>query len=234
VKKQSTIRWVALLLAVLAVGGAVGYLVAVRPQRERAAELQTQIDDVRDQIAAVNAASSSPGSPPIHVADLFQLSRAMPDRSDMPNLLLQLSEVATETGVTFESIVPHAPEVVGDYRRIPIDLVFEGRFYDLSDFLYRLRNLVGVHDGRLNAVGRLFSIGSLSFDEGALQFPQVKASLTVDAYAYGDGTQTTAPAPAEPSGVVASGATGASPSASGSVGTEAAGGPIPAAGGSSP
>ena len=44
---------------------------------------------------------------PIRVADLFKLSRAMPDRTDIPSVLLQLSEISAETGVSFQSITPH-------------------------------------------------------------------------------------------------------------------------------
>ena len=62
------------------------------------------------------------------------------------------------------------------------------------NFLYRLRNLVGVHQGVLDATGRLFSVDSISFDEGDLKFPDVKATLTVSAYVFGDGT----PAPVPP------------------------------------
>jgi hypothetical protein len=87
--------------------------------------------------------------------------------------------------------------VLGSYRQIPINLVFEGRFYDLADFLYRLRNLVAVHGGALHATGRLFTVDSIAFDQGSLEFPQVKATLTVSAYNFGDGTTPT-PVPASP------------------------------------
>ena len=90
------------------------------------------------------------------------------------------------------------------YQQIGIDLAFEGRFYDLSDFLYRLRNLVAVHGGALNATGRLFSVDSIAFDQGSLHFPQVKATLTVSAYNFGDGTAAPVPAAATASTAPAS------------------------------
>ena len=118
----------------------------------------------------------------------------------------RLSAIAAETGVSFQSITPHDAVALGDYQQIGIDLVFEGHFYDLSDFLYRLRNLVSVHQGVLTSTGRLFSVDSVAFDEGELQFPQVKASLTVSAYVYGDGIPDPLPA-----GATGSGATQAAP-----------------------
>ena len=122
----------------------------------------------------------------------------MPSSVDIPGVILQLSHVSKETGVSFQSITPHDPVVLGSYQQIPINLVFEGRFYDLADFLYRLRNLVAVHGGALHATGRLFTVDSIAFDQGSLEFPQVKATLTVSAYNFGDGTTPPAPAACEP------------------------------------
>lgn len=179
----------ALLVVVLAIAGFAGWKVLIAPQRQEAAALERQIDDVHAQITEAQTAGPGSDVQPIRVADLFHLSRAMPDRPDLPAVLLQLSAIASETGVNFESITPHDPELTGGYSRIPIDLAFQGHFYDLSDFLYRLRNLVGVHSGELDATGRLFSVDSIAFAEGDLKFPQVRATLTVDAFMFGDGTQ---------------------------------------------
>ena len=194
-----------------------GWFLVIGPKRSEAKKLTTQIGETRTQIAAAHAGSSQAQAPAIHVADLFTLSRAMPNRADIPDVLLQLSRVAAETGVTFQSITPHDPVQLGSYQQIGIDLVFEGRFYDLSDFLYRLRNLVGVHEGVLSATGRLFSVDSVAFDEGDLKFPQVKATLTVSGYVFGDGT-----APPVPTGLAAD---GAAPSAAAAEDSQ----PIPAA-----
>ena len=212
-----------LLGAAVVLALVVGWFALVAPKRSEASKLSRQIDDAKAQIAAANASPSH--SSAIRVADLFKLSRAMPNSSDIPGVLLQLSRVAEEAGVSFQSIVPQDPVQVGSYQRIAITLTFEGRFYDLSDFLYRLRNLVGVHNGVLNATGRLFTVDTISFDEGALQFPQVKATLAVSAFVFGDGsgsavpsgsgsttTPSTAPAsedsqpiPAAPAGATAAG-----------------------------
>jgi hypothetical protein len=56
----------------------------------------------------------------------------------------------------------------------------------------------------LDATGRLFSVNSITFDEGELLFPQVKATLSVSAYVFGDGTLTVAPTTSTPTGQRAS------------------------------
>jgi Tfp pilus assembly protein PilO len=145
----------------------------------------------------------------------------MPSNIDIPGVLLQLSHVTEETGVSFDSITPHDPVSLGSYQQISIDLVFQGRFYDLSDFLYRLRNLVAVHGGALNATGRLFTVDRIAFDQGSLSFPQVKATLTVSAYNFGDGT--TPPVPAAATAATAAASEGSQPIPAAPPGATAAG-----------
>ena len=51
-------------------------------------------------------------------------------------------------------------------------LTFEGNYYDLTDFLFRLRNLVSVRDGVLEANGRLYTLDALDLAEGGDGFPR--------------------------------------------------------------
>ncbi len=79
------------------------------------------------------------------------------------------------------------------YQVVPITVIFDGNFFQLTDFLFRLRNLVDVRRGALAADGRLFTVDSVQFNQGKLKFPQVQATLTVDAYIYGTGASVSAP-----------------------------------------
>ena len=197
---------IALVAGGVLLGLVAGWFLVVAPKRHDASTLKQQIADTRDQISIAQGIKTPTAPPPIRVADLFKLSRAMPNTADIPGVILQLSSVAAETGVKFESITPHDPVSYGAYQQVAVDLSFEGRFYDLSDFLYRLRNLVGVHHGVLNATGRLFTVDSITFNQGTENFPQVKATLTVSAYVFGDGT-----APPVPNGLTPTGTAPVSP-----------------------
>src|SRR5213078_367807 len=98
------------------------------------------------------------------------------------------------------------------YEAIPITVEFQGNFYELSDFLYRLRNLVDVRHGTLDATGRLFAIDEVDFAEAPPPpgFPQISAHLVIDAFVYGTGTApTVAPATGTTGAAGATGATGA-------------------------
>src|SRR5207253_5447590 len=150
--------------AVLVVGLA-GWFLLVHPQgaklkslKSETADVQAKLDSYQQQVAAARAA------PKIEVADVYRLAKAMPDRTDMPDLLLELSQLARDTGIRFDSISPQSGAAAGSYQVIPISVTFNGNFYNLADFLYRMRSLVSVYGGRLDATGRLFSVDTLTFN----------------------------------------------------------------------
>ena len=174
---------------------AMGWFLLVSPQRSRASELDEKIASVEQQITASRAAQlQAADAKPIRSADLFRLTKAMPSDNDIPGVLLELSRIASETGIVFEQIVPQATLAAGEMRAQPIDLTFEGNFYSLSDFLYRVRNLVSVQRGRLIANGRLFSVEKLQFSEAPSGFPNIRANLTLSAFLYGSGPTAAPPA----------------------------------------
>jgi type IV pilus assembly protein PilO len=188
-KSLSPTAVIAIVVGAVLVVGLAGWFLLIHPQgaklktlKGEAAAAQQKIDAYNQQVAAVRAA------PKIEVADVYRLAKAMPDRTDMPDLMLELSQLARDTGIRFDSITPQPATVVGSYQVLPVSVTFNGNFYNLADFLYRVRSLVSVRGGRLDATGRLFSVDTLTFSEGALKFPQIQATLVIDAFVYGTGT----------------------------------------------
>jgi Tfp pilus assembly protein PilO len=190
-KKQVPI-WPIVGIAILMVA-AVAYMVVIRPKRAEAGHLDEQIAELQTKVTAARLAArpQRPDSS-IKVADVFEVSKAMPDNPDMPGIILDLNSVAEATGIKFLSIQPAAPTPKTGYSAIEITLTFEGNYFDLTDFLFRLRNLVTVRDGRLASSGRLFTLDSLNMKQGKNGFPDINAGLTVSAYVYG-ATDATAP-----------------------------------------
>ncbi len=183
--------------------GVAGYMVVVSPKKAEAARLGEEVAAANAELIAARAAAQAQGDKqPIAVADIFRLATAMPSSPDMPGILLELSRIAEETGIHFKSITPQSALVVGAYQSVPIDVTFDGSFYALSDFLFRLRTLVSVRRGELHAAGRLFSVESVEFAESGDGFPMLGASLKLQAYVYGtNGAGTTVPAPVDPGAV---------------------------------
>jgi type IV pilus assembly protein PilO len=195
VKKQ--IPLAVIVVPALLIVALVGYFLLIKPKQDAAGRLADEIASLETQIELARAAQRAPqgDETTIKVADVFRVTKAMPDKDDMPGIILELNAVAAASGIEFVSIAPQAAAVRSGYTALPINLAFEGNYYDLTDFLFRVRNLVTVRDGELQADGRLFTLDTLSLQEGPAGFPEIAASLTMTAYYY----STTPPAaPAAP------------------------------------
>ncbi|MEP6893150.1 MAG: type 4a pilus biogenesis protein PilO [Gaiellaceae bacterium] len=203
---------------IVAGGGAVVLLVAaiwflaVSPQHSKATRLdaaiaaeQTKIDARRAQLAAPSAQ--------VHVraSDLYRLTKAMPDQTDMAGIILALNRLAKGHGLSFDGIQPTAPVAQTGYSVLPVTVTVQGRFSAVSSFLRDLRRLVDVRKRSLKATGRLFSVDqfSLGQPDGKKAFPNVKATFTIDAFTFVGGLPAvpSTTTPSAPSGTVAAGAT---------------------------
>jgi type IV pilus assembly protein PilO len=212
VKKQMPL-W-PVVAGVILIVALVAYFVLIRPKRAEAGKLGDQIVQLESQVQAAKlAAKPKEASTKLQVADLFELSKAMPDRDDMPGIILELNAVAESAGVRFKAIAPQAAVAQEGYRSIPISLTFVGNYYDLTDFLFRLRNLVAVDDGKLSSSGRFFTLDTLDLHQAGL--PQIEALLVVSAYVYDPNSHSTLAAPVAPP-PTSTGATGTTTDASSS------------------
>jgi Tfp pilus assembly protein PilO len=186
------------IAAALLVVAVVAYFLLIHPKRGEIARLSDDIEQLENDVRAATITAKK-GEPAvrIRVADLFGLAKAMPDEDDMAGVLLELNSVATAAGVKFFAIVPQPAATNEGFVALPISLKFVGNYFDLSDFLFRIRNLVAVRDGRLSARGRLFTLDLLTFQEGPGGFPNIEANLTLSAYVYG-AAATAAPVSSSP------------------------------------
>lgn len=200
-KRKLDTRTLGVLVGVaLLVFAAGGYFLLVSPKKSAAADLEAQVTTANAELIAARAASVGPDdAQPIAVADIFRLAKAMPSTPDMPGVLLELARISEETGIRFTSIAPQVSTTADSYQVVPIVVVFDGSFYALSDLLFRLRTLVSVRRGELHATGRLFAVQSVDFSESERGFPNLNASLTLNAYVYGiDTPANDVPPPAAP------------------------------------
>jgi Tfp pilus assembly protein PilO len=175
-------RQVALICAGLLLVAVLGYFVLVSPKRSTADKLSTEKAQVDEQIQRNRASSLARNLPIIRAADVFRLTKAMPDNADMADLILELNQLAVAAGISFDEIAPLAPTSDNAFEIHPISLTFSGNFYSLADYLFRLRNLVRVHDKKLATTGRMLAVSGVTFSEGDQKFPQIKAVLTVDSF----------------------------------------------------
>ena len=176
-------------LGLIVVGALVvafaGYTVLVKPQKAKVVALTKETADKQatlDQYRSEAASSKSNVAPKIRVADVYRLARAMPAAEDMPDILIELDDVARSAGIQLDSISPGEGSSGNGYQIIPITLQFDADYYSVTDFLYRLRTLVSVRHGQLEATGRLFGIDTVSH---APSGTKLSASVKVETYIYG-------------------------------------------------
>lgn len=192
-KKTPVAIRLAVVIGGLIVLAAAGYFLLIGPKKSEAASLSKEITQLNKQIQdAQGQAAQAAGLSKILVADYYKLQTAMPGEPKVDELSLQLFSVAQAAGIRFDSITPGTIADTATYQVIPITLVFQGNFYDLSNFLYRLQSLVLVENHKLSATGRLFTVDEVSFAEGENGFPRIAATLQIDAYTFGHPATTAA------------------------------------------
>ena len=190
----STRAQVALVVAGLLLVALIGYFALISPKRSTAADLKKQTAGVQEQIARNQSTAFAQALPAVRAASVFRLAKAMPSQLETPEVILQLNHLAVASGISFDEITPNSSSgattssvvsgTVGTdpFAAEPIEVKFTGSYYSLLAFLQRLRSLVRVDNGHLTAAGRLFDVSDISFAEGVKHFPQVQATLTVNAF----------------------------------------------------
>jgi hypothetical protein len=174
----------ALLLAVagLLILLLAGWFVLVSPQRSKAAELNTQIDDTGLKLAATQAFLRSPAAHE-SVANLRRLRVALPDDVQMSEILRQLAWASRVSGVGITSITPSVPVASSGAQALPIALIVEGHYFRLAKFMHLLRTRAEVKDGKVHASGRLYAIDNISFASGDKGL--ITATLALNAFVHG-------------------------------------------------
>jgi len=176
--KQIALVCVGLLLVAV-----VGYFVLISPKRSTAQTLSAETAAVQQQIERNRSTAFARALPAVRSAAVFSLTKAMPSDPGMADVMLELNQLALSSGISFDEITPQPLTEDSAYNVQPIQVAFTGNFYDLSDFLLRLRNLVRVDNGKLLARGRLFDVSDVKLSEAAdKHFPDLTANITVNAF----------------------------------------------------
>ncbi len=175
---------------------AAGWFLLVSPQKSKANDVKQQLAGVQSQIDSRRTElAAAPGKPRLRASDLYRMSKAVPDSTDMAGIMLDLNHLAGKTGVGFTSIAP-GPQATGTGVNVqPITVVVDGRFSSLSRFLREVKSLVRLREGRLNSKGRLFAVDHIKLAESEKGFPNVTATLTIDAFVNAPQTATGTPVP---------------------------------------
>ena len=217
------------------------YFLALAPKRDQATKLdgdiaakQQEVDQSKALLASYGDAKSRYKE---NYATIARLGKAVPADDDVRSLLVQLSDAADKSDVTFHALnvggsggstepqttapgaLAPAPGTVpvgsAGFKAMPFSFGFEGSFFRLSDFFNRLEDFVTVENKKLDVTGRLLLIGSINVLPGQ-GTKQLTATIGAASYLVPPPTDVTG-APA--SGAAASGTAGATTPTTPSTGT---------------
>jgi Tfp pilus assembly protein PilO len=167
--------------AMILLVAAAGFLV-VSPKNSHAGKLDGKIAETQARLGVQR--SQAAGSARIDPRSVAGLSRAMPDRPQVSRLVRELNGLAHSAGVTLDTITPQAPTGGSGYEAIPLTVVVDGDFLAVRRFMRDLRLQVRIEGHNVRASGRLYDVQSVDFEQSSDPRPNVRATLTMQAFAF--------------------------------------------------
>jgi hypothetical protein len=157
-----------ILIAVIGVIAIVGgfYWFVVKPakadlgtQKDTLSAVQNETNDLRDTLDRMAATDKGESQ---RTAERLRLSKALPETTETPGVVVQLQRLADRANVELTSIKTNTYSDYGSIRGTEFEIRVTGRFFDVDDFLYRLHRQVAVDEKDRPIVGgRLFATRSV-------------------------------------------------------------------------
>jgi Tfp pilus assembly protein PilO len=140
---------------VLVVVLALCWFLLLNPVRGDIAAKNAEIDAERTKLSAAQVKLAQAETTRLegrkNQARLLELAKMVPDSEEIPSLLLQIQDLADQSGIDFISITPGDAVQAKPFLILPLQLEFSGTYFDLSDFVYRTEQMVA-GPGRLLAI----------------------------------------------------------------------------------
>jgi type IV pilus assembly protein PilO len=186
------------LLAIIA----LAWMLLLNPLREDiatvAANIETEKTNLATALAELAQAETTQAEGKENQARLLELAKMVPISEEIPSLMLQIQDLADQSGIAFMSVTPGEPTAYPGYQIIPLTLEFAGTYFDMSDFVWRAEQLVA-GPGRLLAVKQidLQYGGDLDAAAEGNTSPQLQVGMVMYAFQTGGATLTAAAMPVE-------------------------------------
>jgi Tfp pilus assembly protein PilO len=174
---------------VAVVVGVLWYFFLYTPEQKKVADLNTQLvsqqntlQQTQDQIRQLLLVKKTA---PQAEADLIKLHEVMPSEAAIPSFMRGLVQTAQDSGLTMISVSPQATAAGVPFSVQPIQLEFDGRYFDAEDFLYRLENYVSLRNQQFAVTGRMFSVVSLALAKSTKNaYPDLDIKITINGYQW--------------------------------------------------
>jgi type IV pilus assembly protein PilO len=152
-----------LLLGLLAVAalGAIGYFLVISPNLAELDSLQQRQDALTAEVAKARREEAGLRRFQIEVEALrkrLETARGrLPTEREIPTLYRQITDLASQSGLSVALFAPRPMEERDTYREIPISLTAEGSYHQIGEFfeqLGRLPHIVATNELRLVGIDR--------------------------------------------------------------------------------
>lgn len=174
----------------------------INPLRQDIASVEASIETERAALTAAQAelaqAEAIREEGEKNRGRLLELAKMVPEGEQIPSLLLQIQDLADQSGIAFIAITPGAPVQSGGFDIVPLALEFTGTYFDLSDFVYRAEQMVA-GPGRLLAVKNLdlqLAAETEGSGSSAAVSPELAVNMALYAFQMAAPAATAAQAPA--------------------------------------
>ncbi len=186
-----------IVLAIVAAAALVGafYMLALKPERQKASALQTQIATQQQSLASAqqsyNIGRAAQAALKTDGAQWAALKLAVPAQSNIPALLRLLEKSAAADHVAMTSLTlagstgasastastPATGTAAPSATPVPIQLNFTGGYVALNKLVSKLTGLVAIAHGSVHATGPLLSINSVTLSGSKSLTGNVSATI---------------------------------------------------------
>jgi Tfp pilus assembly protein PilO len=179
-----------IIVGVVAVVFAVlWYFFLFSPEQKKVADLNTRyltaentLQQTNQQIRQLELLKKTA---PQAEADLIKMHQVMPSEGAIPSFIVELAKTAQSSGLTWLSDTPQQTSAGVPFSVQPIQLDFDGAYFDAEDFLYRLENYVEHRNGQFLVTGRMFSVVSLAMTKSSKNdYPDLDIKVTINGYQW--------------------------------------------------
>ena len=172
--KRRTIYIVAVVALIAVV--AAGWFLVINPLRVKIAETNAQIQAQQKNLITARAQlvrmEQTRQEAEKNQGRLIELYKMVPSQDELPSLLLQVQDLATQSGIEVMSISPSKGSAGNGFQTITLGLQFSGTYFDVNDFIYRIEQLVA-------GPGRLLAVKDVNLALGSSVKAGASPSLTV-------------------------------------------------------
>jgi type IV pilus assembly protein PilO len=182
--KLTSMQKMLAVVALVAVGVIAAVLLLLVPRFGDLATLDGELQAAKDEVAQTQALlaqlEQAKSDAALTQAELLQLANQMPERPELPSLLIELQDVSNAAGLRFNSVTPAepVPAVAGTYKEVLMTVDVQGKWADVLDYMRRLNRMTRAI--RITTVDVTPIRGSDSPTETVE--PEVRGSMSLMAY----------------------------------------------------